>query len=145
MDNLKYYNDSLAYDFEMFMPRSAEPIRKDNIVKLPQSKVQKRDSGKTCSLCGLTFSDILSLGKVGCPDCYNTFRQELRDTIRSIHGTAKHVGLTPERSTAITPEPQKEPSEEEMLRTALEAAIRDENYEEAARLRDRIKALKGEN
>ena len=93
----------------------------------------------------ITFSDILSLGKVGCPDCYNTFRQELRDTIRSIHGTAKHVGLTPERSTAITPEPQKEPSEEEMLRVALEAAIRDENYEEAARLRDRIKELKGEN
>lgn len=110
-----------------------------------ESKVQKRDSGKTCNLCGLTFSDILSLGKVGCPDCYNTFRQELRDTIRSIHGTAKHVGLTPERSTAITPEPQKEPSEEEMLRVALEAAIRDENYEEAARLRDRIKELKGEN
>lgn len=42
MDNLKYYNDSLAYDFEMFMPRSAEPVRKDNIVKLPQSKQKKR-------------------------------------------------------------------------------------------------------
>lgn len=42
MDNLKYYNDSLAYDFEMFMPHSAEPVRKDNIVKLPQSKQRKR-------------------------------------------------------------------------------------------------------
>ncbi|MDO4607881.1 MAG: hypothetical protein Q4B40_01660 [Clostridia bacterium] len=42
MDNLKYYNDSLAYDFEMFMPRSAEPVRKDNIVKLPQTKQKRR-------------------------------------------------------------------------------------------------------
>ncbi len=42
VDNLRYYNDSLAYDFEMFMPRSAEPVRKDNIVKLPQTKQQKR-------------------------------------------------------------------------------------------------------
>lgn len=108
-------------------------------------KTPKRDNGKTCSLCGLTFTDILSLGKVGCPDCYSTFRDELRETIRSIHGTAKHVGLTPERSTAITPEPNKEPTEEEMLRAALETAIRNENYEEAARLRDRIKELKGEN
>lgn len=41
VDNLKYYNDSLAYDFEMFMPRSAEPVRKDNIVKLPETKRQK--------------------------------------------------------------------------------------------------------
>ncbi len=109
------------------------------------AKAQRRDSGKTCRLCGLTFADILSLGKVGCPDCYNTFREELRETIRSIHGTAKHIGLTPERSTAITPEQGKEPSEEEMLRAALETAIHEENYEEAARLRDRIKALKGES
>ena len=42
MDNLKYYNDSLAYDFEMFMPRKAEPVRKDNIVKLPQTRVRTR-------------------------------------------------------------------------------------------------------
>ena len=42
MDNLKYYNDSLAYDFEMFMPRKEEPVRKDNIVKLPQTKQQRR-------------------------------------------------------------------------------------------------------
>ena len=42
MDNLKYYNDSMAYDFEMFMPRSAEPVRKDNIVKLPRTKHQQR-------------------------------------------------------------------------------------------------------
>lgn len=24
MNNIKYYNDSLAYDFEMFMPKTAE-------------------------------------------------------------------------------------------------------------------------
>lgn len=42
VDNLKYYNDSLAYDFEMFMPRSAEPARKDNIVRLPETRHQKR-------------------------------------------------------------------------------------------------------
>ena len=35
MNNIKYYNDSLAYDFEMFMPKEAkkaEPQPKDNIV-----------------------------------------------------------------------------------------------------------------
>lgn len=44
MDNLKYYNDSLAYDFEMFAPRPSEKSNpnKDNIVKLPQSSPRQR-------------------------------------------------------------------------------------------------------
>lgn len=42
MDNLKYYNDSLAYDFTMFMPRPAEKRTEATIVKMPQkAKKQK--------------------------------------------------------------------------------------------------------
>ncbi len=37
MNNMKYYNDSLAYDFERFMPRT-QPREQDNIVKLPTKK-----------------------------------------------------------------------------------------------------------
>lgn len=95
---------------------------------------------KKCSLCALTFNDILSMGKVGCPECYNTFKEELLDTIRSIHGTAKHVGLTPSGTAVV----KKELTEEEILRDKLAEAIKTENYEEAAAIRDKIKALKGE-
>ena len=45
MNNLKYYNDSLAYDFEMFMPKTNTQVREnadDNIVKLPSPKVKAR-------------------------------------------------------------------------------------------------------
>lgn len=103
-----------------------------------------QDSGKRCNLCGLTFRNIMSLGKVGCTDCYKTFREELRDTIRSIHGTAKHAGLTPERSTEMSSNVVDEITEEDRLRAALEEAIREERYEEAATLRDKIKELKGD-
>lgn len=106
--------------------------------------VRKRTAtptAKRCNLCGLGWTDILSMGKVGCPNCYDTFREELRDTVRSIHGGAKHCGLSPVHS-AEAPAPAM--SEEEKLRTALAEAIRTENYEEAARLRDTIKTLKGE-
>lgn len=47
MNNIKYYNDSLAYDFEMFMPKEAkkaEPQPKDNIVVMP--KVAKKVKAK---------------------------------------------------------------------------------------------------
>lgn len=46
MDNLKYYNDSLAYDYEMFMPRTAPKVNSDNIVRLPQSTPKQRAKRK---------------------------------------------------------------------------------------------------
>ena len=43
MDNMKYYNDSLAYDFEMFMPKTAENERaRDNIVVMPKAAERSR-------------------------------------------------------------------------------------------------------
>ncbi len=43
MDNMKYYNDSLAYDFEMFMPKTAEQKRtRDNIVVMPKTAERSR-------------------------------------------------------------------------------------------------------
>ena len=103
-------------------------------------KEAKRVPSKRCNLCGLQWTDILSMGKVGCPTCYNTFRTELEDTIRSIHGGAKHF-----MKQAPTKIEKNEPSEEEKLRFALAQAIETENYEEAARIRDILKAQKGEN
>lgn len=43
MNNIKYYNDSLAYDFEMFMPKTAErEERRDNIIAMPKTAERKR-------------------------------------------------------------------------------------------------------
>lgn len=103
----------------------------------------KETSAKKCSLCALTFNDILSMGKVGCPECYNTFKKELEPTIRSIHGSAKHIGSSPNKNTT-TDIIKKELTQGELLRERLSEAIKCENYEEAAKIRDEIKALKGE-
>ena len=48
MNNLKYYNDSLAYDFEMFAPKTAERSKsRDNIVVLPDSASKNRTRSAT--------------------------------------------------------------------------------------------------
>lgn len=53
MNNIKYYNDSLAYDFEMFMPKTAETQKRDNIVVMPKtaerSKKRTRAAAKSLS------------------------------------------------------------------------------------------------
>lgn len=50
MNNLKYYNDSLAYDFDMFMPKTSQNTR-DNIVVMPsvKKKQQRRTAAKALS------------------------------------------------------------------------------------------------
>ncbi len=49
MDNLKYYNDSLAYDFEMFMPKEAPQTKpRDNIVVMP-SRSKKQNTRKVAA------------------------------------------------------------------------------------------------
>ena len=53
MNNMKYYNDSLAYDFEMFMPKTAERDKaRDNIVVMPKAaeRTQKRTRAAAKSL-----------------------------------------------------------------------------------------------
>ena len=48
MNNLKYYNDSLAYDFEMFAPKTAERLKsRDNIVVMPDRASKKRTRSAT--------------------------------------------------------------------------------------------------
>lgn len=92
---------------------------------------------KTCPACGASYSDLRQTGKVGCPECYTTFGDELRETIRTIHGNVKHVGRAPSR-TRKDREKQTRLTE---LREQMKSAIGEENFELAAKLRDEIRAL----
>lgn len=108
-----------------------------------------------CNLCGATYAEIAREGKVGCAKCYETFADRLRDSIRRIHGAARHVGSEDgegplRHGDAVTPPTTGEdggmtpscPTEKEQLdalRAALSAAIAEERYEDAARIRDELK------
>lgn len=104
-----------------------------------------------CPGCGSTYDDIANSGKVGCAECYHTFYDRLIPSIQRIHGNTKHCGkrpsgsmlqVRPETSLKIKPEE----SELEQKRKKLKEAIELQNFEEAAVLRDEIKAMeqKGE-
>ena len=120
---------------------------------------ERTDLGaKRCGLCGLRFADIMQSGKVGCPSCYTTFKEELGPTIVSIHGAEKHRGRKPKRldlaetpmaSTEDTEQtspqtpPAAETDEEKLarLKEEMQKAIAIEAFEKAAEIRDQIKAL----
>ena len=73
MDNLKYYNDSLAYDFEMFMPRKEEPVRIDNIVKLPRTKQQSRAKKRAVKRVSTSAFAVMTTVFIVVSMCLNIF------------------------------------------------------------------------
>ena len=96
---------------------------------------------KKCPVCGSTYSDIAESGKVGCPACYETFGDELSHLIQSVHGTTTHTGNVPSRHRAKKERDEKRKT----LRRELDEAIKAEEYERAAKLRDEIRALENQN
>lgn len=96
---------------------------------------------KKCPQCKQTFSQIAKTGKVGCPECYKTFKSELLPYIKRVHGSTVHVGKVPNSAPLIVK--PKTPSIED-LRLELNKLISEEKYEQAAVIRDEIKRIEGE-
>lgn len=90
-----------------------------------------------CPLCGMKFVEFRNSGRLGCPNDYNEFREELTPLLENIHGETRHCGKTPRR----LPQSKQAQSELMQLRNRLKQAVHKEDYEEAARIRDRIRSL----
>lgn len=106
---------------------------------MPTLKLQNQ---KTCKVCGATFSDIAHSGKMGCSECYNTFKDEILPYLKRVHGATQHTGKIPNRAPLIVRPKEKTIDE---LRQELSRLVADEKYEQAAIIRDKIKEMEGES
>lgn len=101
-----------------------------------------------CEYCGSTFNDIVKNGLVGCAHCYDKFSDKLSDSISKIHGKTSHIGKTisyTEEPDKTAPAPQQNAkSELKKLKKDLKDAVSEQRFEDAAVLRDKIKALSEE-
>lgn len=97
-----------------------------------------------CEKCGSSFGDIVRSGRIGCADCYETFYDKLLPLLERVHGKTNHVGKIPNSFEEIAKEEKSEQSELETLRAELDEAVKAQNYEKAAELRDKIKELESE-
>ncbi len=87
-----------------------------------------------CRQCGMTMKEFNETGRFGCSECYSAFYQELSELLRRIHGHDHHVGKVP----SINPEHLEARKELLALRRQLKQAVDQENFENAAQLRDQI-------
>lgn len=100
----------------------------------------KRGAPKACEGCGLTYEDFRKTGRMGCGRCYETFRESLAPLLKRIHGNSSHSGKQPPGVVGARVEGRGR-GELAELRAKLDRAVQNEEYEEAARIRDRIKGL----
>ena len=92
-----------------------------------------------CPHCGLAFTEFGSGKLFGCAHDYVAFGEKIETLLRNYHGTTRHVGRRPGS------EPDVAQDALTVRRVRLDAALRDavvnENYENAAKLRDELKQL----
>ena len=94
-------------------------------------------STRTCPTCGMSYEDFRKVGRLGCADCYTTFKRNLGSLLKRIHGSPIHLGKSPARLV----KPPKTKTELAEIKRKLERAIEKEAFEEAARLRDQIRRI----
>jgi protein arginine kinase activator len=92
---------------------------------------------KVCGQCGMTMEQFRKQALLGCPNDYKVFEDNLRDVIEKTQdGNLQHIGKVP--PSALNAQSQTAIDD---LKRQLDAAVKAEDYELAAKLRDQIKAI----
>lgn len=119
------------------------------------------DNGKTgpetnvvCPRCRMTYDEFVNNSRFGCPECYDVFGILISDKIKKIQGSDNHIGKHPMKYGDVDKIMLEEKDntdskvvhkEIDILKKKLKAALDEEDYMEAARIRDLIAELKGKD
>ena len=91
----------------------------------------------TCDQCGMTYGEFQKCGMLGCANCYKAFKTPMSALLQRLHGNTQHAGRIPDgvhSGVSIRINIDR-------LKQKLQTAIADEEYEQAAKIRDAIRAL----
>ncbi|MCC9600524.1 UvrB/UvrC motif-containing protein [Stieleria sp. JC731] len=92
---------------------------------------------KKCPVCGITFREFRNSGRLGCPYDYTHFEADLRPLLVNVHDRTEHVGKSPNRSTNTADSLARMIK----LRSEMDQAIKQEDYERASEIRDELKSM----
>ena len=113
----------------------------DLLLGLGASQEMEQAAGSSdlkCPHCGFTHADFKKAGRLGCSECYVTFAEGLEGLLKSMHKGIKHTGKVPPSLQQTRDLSDKLKS----LQKKLDKAVAEEDFEQAAQVRDEIKATK---
>lgn len=102
-----------------------------------KEQIDPETAAITCEQCGMSYGEFRKGGMLGCAECYHAFREPMTALLQRIHGNTQHAGRIPggvHSGTSIRMNIDR-------LRQQLQKAVAAEEYEQAAKLRDAIRAL----
>jgi protein arginine kinase activator len=109
------------------------------LTEIDSQRTSLKETQEVCNFCGMSYNDFKRLGLLGCSECYEKFSDEISQLLRKIHGTTHHTGKMPAKLSKLVASRKKIMELKEKLKKAVEL----EEYEKAAKLRDKIKKLEG--
>lgn len=100
-----------------------------------------------CDSCGSSFDDIINTGRYGCANCYDVFEDRMDPILKKLQGANRHngrLGKISDNKVKFEKEENKKKSDSsenklQKLQDDLKLAIKEERYEDAAKIRDEIK------
>lgn len=101
------------------------------------ARVETQPKEKSCPSCGMTQSTFRKTGRLGCASCYAIFGEGMEGLLKAMHKGTRHIGKVPARINRL----QVEEDKLAQLRAALDAAVANEAYEDAASLKSEISAM----
>ncbi|NWK54963.1 UvrB/UvrC motif-containing protein [Verrucomicrobiaceae bacterium N1E253] len=125
-------------DPEGFLIGHLQPIpqKTAEVVNQPENPV-KVSAPPVCPGCGFAFDDLKKTGRLGCSECYQFFREDIKHNLGGMHKGISHKGRVPKGML----EAYEKQQQIEKLHEQMTLAIQDENYEKAAALRDELRQL----
>lgn len=122
--------------------------------KLFSSAVRSERKSAACPLCGMTLAEFRQSGRIGCSRCYEVFREALQPMIKRYHGERRHKGkikrplrFAPDSNELLSPpegDGANKTYEKLALQKQLAELVESERFEDAVKVRDRIRALEAE-
>ena len=96
-----------------------------------------------CPVCKTTLKEFKASSRLGCPNCYDAFREEILKVLKRIAPFEKHS----QETLKIKPEKKKLTKEEQIatLRNEMKQAVSEERYEDAAKIKKQIAKLESAN
>ncbi len=97
-----------------------------------------------CPVCKTSLREFKQTRKLGCPNCYEVFKDEISKIVKRIAPFTTHK-QEPTKKVRTNKKVQSKQEKIEELRLKMADAVKEERYEDAAKLKKQIKALESEN
>lgn len=129
--NFSLFNDGNFSIHKLLASLLGDPSSHEN------NLVSYHQLGQQCPQCQSDYAEFRKKGKLSCSNCYEEFKKYINPMVKRIHGSNQHQGKVPKR----TGHSYKMKRDLDKLRSKLKALIEQEEFEEAAIVRDEIRQL----